>query len=753
MLETRKLFLAARSHHQGGRLEQARDLSCRVLAADPGHAGAWQILGLIARGAGDLKLGVRCLEQAAALARSEPQYHCNLGAVYLEAGRPAEAEESCRKALRLRPYHLDAQNNLGVALLCQGRFEAARDCFEAILRVRPTMLDARKNLALAHVRLGRCADGEREAREALRLAPDDPVTLTRLGMALAGLGRTDDMLAAFRRVIELDPTVADAYLFLGMAFKERGCLQEAADFLRRGAELAPTSAEAHVALGNVLSSQDRPDEAVACYRKALGLQPGDAGAHNCLGVALRAQNQFDQARACYETAVRLQPDHAIAHGNLANLLLDMGQVEEAETFFLRSLALRPQEHRVHSNYLFCTNHSLRLGAAEVLAEHRKWEKVHAAWGPFLPHRNDPAPDRRLRIGYLSGDFRNHAAAKFFGPILARHDRERFEITCYSEWSRPDHVTAQLRSLAHRWRPTYTLSDAELDILIRGDGIDVLVDMSGHTAGNRLRALTYRPAPVQVTYLGYLNTTGLTSVDYLLTDDVLHPPGSPSYTTEELFRLPRGYYCFDAGEGSADVGPLPARARGHVTFGSFQSLAKLNGHVLDLWARVLHALPTSRLLLFRDSLEEQARDRFRQALAARGIPAERLDLRQGHSGAGYLAVCNEIDVCLDTFPYSGGTTTCESLWMGVPVIALPGDRMFSRTSAMVLTRLGLPELIARTPEDYVAIARHLASSLDHLAGLRAGLRQRMRATLCDAAGVTRGLEEAYREMWRRWCAKR
>ncbi len=635
----------------------------------------------------------------------------------MQAGRLDEAEPRIRKALQLRPAYPEARNNLGALLLRRGRTEEAAACFRETLDRDPVSLDARRNLALADVLLGRHREAEEGALAVLRLDPDDPVSLSVLGQAVARLGRIEEGIAHLLRAVRLKPDMLLGYLGLAETLRDFG----------------------------------RLDEAAEAYRAALRLEPDNFALHNELALVLRRQRHYPEALACYDAALRARPDYAQAWAYRGGLMLDLGQIDEAERNLRSALALSPNDMWVRSSLLFCLTHSARHSAAEVFDEHRRWGEAHAARAPAAAHPNDPDPHRRLRVGYVSPDFRNHVLAKFFAPLLRHHDPARVEVTCYAQVERPDEMTERLREMSHRWRPVAGLSDAELAARVRDDGIDILVDLAGHTAGNRLTAFGLRPAPVQATYLGYFNTTGSPAIDYLITNDVLHPPGVPSYATEELFRLPRDYCCFTTEAGAPEVGLLPAATAGRVTFGSLHNLAKLNDRTFDLWAELLRAVPSARLLVFRDALYGEAREWLRQAMLGRGVADDRLDLRKGHAGAGYLEVYNEIDVCLDTFPYSGHTTTCEALWMGVPVLTLTGETMVSRSSAMQLSRVGLRDFIAGTPADYVEKGRRLSSSPGDLAAVRAGLRARMAATIGDGAAAARGLEEAYREMWRRWCA--
>jgi protein O-GlcNAc transferase len=385
-------------------------------------------------------------------------------------------------------------------------------------------------------------------------------------------------------------------------------------------------------------------------------------------------------------------------------------------------------------------------------------------------RHLPTDNCPLRIGYVSPDLRNHALARYFEPVLANHDPRQVQAFCYAEVELPDAVTCRLQSLSQGWCWTCRLTDSQLAQRIKDDRIDILVDLAGHTSGNRLGVFARQPAPVQATWLGYMNTTGLTTIGYRLTDEMLDPPEmcevpsarceiesissntehrtshSSRYDTEELVRLPGGMCCFAPPLDAPTVGPLPALQRGHLTFGSLQGMLKLNAKVFDLWSKVLKALPTSRLLMFRDTLTATAREHIRRQFARRGIGSERLDLRQGFNTPGYLGVYGEIDVGLDTFPCSGGVSTCESLWMGVPVISLCGVRPASRNSTAILTRAGLADWAADTPAQFVAKALKAANDLNGLSRLRTQLRAQITVRLCDAKKFTRVLEDAYRAMW-------
>ena len=506
-------------------------------------------------------------------------------------------------------------------------------------------------------------------------------------------------------------------------------------------------------MAQALHQQGMLDEAIASYRRAVELQPNYPDAFNNIGVVLTTQGKLDEAAMYLQQALAADPQHADAHNNLGNVLKEQGRLEEAAYYYDEAVKCRPSFAGAQSNLLVCWNYDPAADPDALFFEHRRWAEVHARAAPASAHRNDPDPERRLRVGYVSPDFYHHAAAHFLEPIFANHDPRAIEVYCYAADYIPDEVTRRFQAKAHAWRSTVGHSDAEVIAQIHSDQIDILVDLAGHTANNRLGVLAHKPAPVQITYLGYPNTTGLATVDYRLTDVVADPSGEPVRYTEELVRLPLAF-CYAVLEDAPKIVAPPASVRGHVTFGSLHNLAKLNGQVLDLWCALLRAVPTSRLLVFRHTLHGSAHEYFHRHLTQRGIGPERFDLRHAAAGrSNYLDVYTSVDIALDAFPWNGHTTACEALWMGVPVVTLYGNRYAGRMAASALTALGLTELIARSPEQYVDIAARWANDFDRLGRLRTSLREKMRTSpLCDGAAFTRSLEEAYRTVWRRWCSR-
>jgi len=537
--------------------------------------------------------------------------------------------------------------------------------------------------------------------------------------------------------------------------QRHGSLAEAERRYRRAIALSATRPEAHFGLGLLLQELDRHEEALSRYAVAAASQPDLAEAHNNMGNSLQALGRHDEALAKYETAIAIRPAYAVAFCNLANALSALARHREAVARYREALALDPDDSSTHSNLLMALNYMAGLAPGAIFDEHKAWGQRHARprGNYFEPRTINCAPDRRLRIGYISPDFRQHAVAWFIAPLLKAHDRNQVETVCFADVPKGDAITERLRSLAHHWHDIHALGDVQVAELVREQRIDILVDLAGHTGGNRLRIFADRLAPVQATWLGYLNTTGLATMDWRITDGTACPAEADGFHTEALARLADCQWCYQPPATSPEPGRLPATAAGHVTLGAFHNLAKVNDEVVTLWARVLKALPEARLVLAAAG-SPRVPDSLAIRFADRGIGRERLELHGQMSFDDYLRLHRRIDLGLDTFPYSGGTSTFHSLWMGVPVITLAGNTMTSRGGASILGGLGLGGLVATSVDGYVRTAARLAADLDALAKLRAELRPCLASSpLTDASRFAREIERSYRSMWRQWCAGR
>jgi predicted O-linked N-acetylglucosamine transferase (SPINDLY family) len=605
---------------------------------------------------------------------------------------------------------------------------------------------------LSHHQAGRLAEAERIYRQVLAEQPNHADALHLLGVLAGQTGRLDAGVDLIRRAIAICSTNASIYNNLGNALSAGGQLDQAIAAYRQAIQLKPDYSEAHSNLGNALTDMGQLDDAIAAYRQAIRLKPDLAEAHNNLGNALKDIGRPDEAIAACRLAIRLKPDLAAAHNNLGNALRNVGQLDEAVASFRQAIRLKLGYHLAHSNLIYTLHFHSGYDARMIHEEHRRWNQQHAE--PFRkfirPHTNNRDPERPLRIGYVSPDFCGHPVSRFLFPLLAAHDPDLFEVFCYSDVRRPDGFTGLLCRHAKQWRNTVGLTDERAAQLIREDQVDILVDLTMHMAGNRMLLFARKPAPVQVTYLAYCSTTGLETMDYRLTDPHLDPPGmNDSFYSEKSIRLPETYWCYSPDEQSPQVGPPPALRAGNVTFGSLNNFCKVSPQTLDLWIQLLRATPKSHLILHAH--EGSHRQRVWDLLERQGIDPRRVMFVGRVPLSEYFKRYEQIDIGLDPFPCNGGTTTCDALWMGVPVVTLAGRTAVGRGGVSVLRNVGLPELIAKTPEQYVQIAAALANDLPRLAELRRTLRARMQASpLMDAPRFARNIEAAYRQMWRDWC---
>ncbi|QWV93635.1 tetratricopeptide repeat protein [Geomonas oryzisoli] len=589
-------------------------------------------------------------------------------------------------------------------------------------------------------------------RRVLQLDPYFAQASFNLGCTLDRLYGPGEALPHFERATQLAPQWSEAHGNHGFALARLGRMEEAAQALEEACRLAPDNAGLRNNLGLALSALGRGEEARDSFLAAIRLDPRYPDPHSNLGILLERFGNGGAAIRSLREALRLRPNYPEAHHNLANVLKSQGRHREALEHYRAALRLAPDNAEVHSSLLFALLYQAGSAEVTVFAEHAAFGAAHR----FPPRRHDnaPEPDRVVHVGYVSADFREHAVARFIEPVLAHHDRERFRVFCYSNVSVPDGKSARLAARCDRFVSIAGLPDDAVDRLIAEDGIDILVDLSGHSAGNRLPLFARKPAPVQITWIGYPFSTGLTTMDYRISDAVCDPPGATErYHSEELIRLPGTFSCFAPPEEAPAVADLPCLAAGRVTFGSFNNPAKITPETVALWADVLRAVPGSRLLLKGYSFAcPETRQHLLDAFAERGIAPERLELTGNTpSYRDHLALYGRVDLALDTFPYNGTTTTCEALWMGVPVLTLSGTTHRSRVGASLLHALGLDALAVQEAGAFVAGAAALAQDRARLGELRQTLRDRMAASpLTDGAGFTRTLEAALSEVWEKWC---
>ncbi|HEX4053668.1 MAG TPA: tetratricopeptide repeat protein [Tepidisphaeraceae bacterium] len=776
---------AAFRHQQAGRLAEAEKIYRHVLAQKANHADALHMLGMLAGQTGRSDLAFKLIRQAIALDPSRADYHCNLGKLLRDMKKLDEAVAACRQALRLKPDFPEACNNLGITLKDQGKFDEAVAAYREALRLRPNFPEICSNLgnalkdqgkfdeaiaayrealrlkpdyAMAYNNLGNALSGKRELDqaltaygEALRLRPEFPEAYNNLSIVLRDQGKLDQAQAACQSALRLRPEYPEAHSNLGNTLRDQGKLNEAVAAYQQALRLRPGFAVFHFNLANALKDQAKFDEAIAAYRQALRLRPDYPEAYNNLGAALKDQAKLDEAIAAYHEALRLRPDFPEVFGNLGIALKDQGKLDEAIACFDRAIALRPEDPTPDSSRIYTMHFHPRYHAAAIFREQRAWNERRAKplADSIQPHLNDPAPDRRLRIGYVSAYFYSHAEAFFVLPLLEAHDHEKFEIHCYAGVARPDELTERHRRAADVWHDVRGISHADLAQRVRDDGIDVLVDLVMHMPDSRLLAFARKPAPVQATWLAYPGGTGLDAMDYRFTDPYIELPLVQPCHIEQSMQLPD---CWCVYEPLTDMPPAAPRGGGPVCFGSINNPCKLNEPLLRLWGRVLNAVPDSRLLVQTFSSEHS--DRVRRLMGEMGILATRIDFVSRVSRGSYLRLYDQIDICLDPLPYNGITTTLDALWMGVPVVTLAGQAAAGRAGLSILSNAGLGELAAQTPDQFVQIAAQLASDIPRRTELRSTLRGRLAASpLMDYPRFARAMEAAYRQMWRRWCENR
>ena len=559
------------------------------------------------------------------------------------------------------------------------------------------------------------------------------------------------------QILEAEPNNAEVLRILGEIAFQTNSYGMAIGMYQRLAAIKPDEPVFYNALGHAFHKANRLDEAVTAFKNAIALKPDYAKAHFNLGVVLDKQDHVCEAIECFRRALEINPDFGVAQNSLALALQSLGMVEEAIDCYKKALTLRPESASWHDNLLLALHYSSRYAPKQIYEEHLRFSEMHAEslMQAIKPHENSRDPERRLKIGYVSPDFKSHSVARFIEPVLEKHDHGKFELFAYYSDQTVDLVTNKLKRYFDHWLVITSLRDEDVAELIRRDRVDILVDLAGHTRKNRLLVFALKPAPVQITWLGYPDTSGLPVMDYRITDNITDPVGlADPFYTETLLRMPEIFSCFRAPERSPDVAELPALNNGYVTFGSFNNLAKITPEVVRLWARIINQVPDSRLVLKCWGLldDKSVKQMIQDVFSMNGVSSKRLTLLgKSASEENHLRCYDKIDIALDPFPYCGTTTSCDALWMGVPVITLQGDTHVSRVGTSQLSNLGYSEFIASNKEDYVAIAQRFASDLNCLKDIRSGLRQKMLASpLMDTPRFTRQLEFAYREVWSKWC---
>jgi predicted O-linked N-acetylglucosamine transferase (SPINDLY family) len=731
-----------------------RSIACfqKAIAVQPGFAGAHMNLGNAYLAVKHFDLAVASYKNFITLRPNDPDAHRNLGAALRGQRQLDLAIECFQRARALNPQSIEAHVDLGSAWAAKGNPDHAIASFRRALDLHPSCVEALIGLGAAYSGNGDLDRGIEFHRRALELHPNSAEACNNLGLTLHQKGDFAAAIECFRRALSINPDLAEALNNLGMALTDAGDATRAIECYRRALSRRPDWVVALSNLGHALCRAALYDDGIAAYQRALSLDPDFAHALNGLGMAYNDLSQTGPAIEALEKAVALKPDFAEAYSNLGNSWKDAGQIDQALACYRKSIELKPSFASAHDNLLYVLSFHPDSTRASMHAEFVNWNRVHAqGFKQFIrPHPNDRDPGRRLRIGYLSPDFRRHPVGRFLRPLLAAHDHNVVEVYCYAHVPLPDQLTATLQSHADHWRNIVPLSNAEAADLIRQDKIDILVDLTMHLGENRLPIFAHKPAPVQVTYLAYAGGTALDTIDYRLTDRHLDPDEADDrYYLEKSIRLPGTYWCYDQTMTAEPVREPPAIGQRFITFGCLNTFSKVSDPALHTWGNLLGRIPTARLLIHMNSGGD--RDRVLRILGNHGVAAERIEIIGRVAPEEYFKTYHRIDIGLDSFPYTGGTTTCDSLWMGVPVVTLAGRTAVARAGVSILSNAGLPELIAQTPEEYVQIAAGLANDLSRLRPLRSSLRaQIQQSPLMDGPRFACDIEAAYRTMWQTWC---
>ncbi|CAB3746298.1 tetratricopeptide repeat protein [Paraburkholderia humisilvae] len=777
----------AKGRHLAGDLRAARDLYQRVRAMRPDDADILLCLGVLELQCGAYDAALAWLDEAIAHAPEVARLHFARGQVLAAAQRFTDALCAYERVLALDAPTADLLFAMGTALQALNDRRRAIDVYTRAIELEPAHVDALNNLGNCYRQQHAFDDAQAAYRRALALQPHDANALTNLGTLLQARGQIDDAIALLEAAVRAAPASPYALLNLGVALFEQRDFATAVSLLTRVLELDGNFPEAAYNLGNALHALGKTCDACSRYQQAIARDPSHADAYNNLGNVRKELGDAAGAADAFDKAIELRPDFVAAHNNAATLMRTLGRIDEAERRLRRALEIDPHDSVTHNNLgtvlkdagrvddgIACYRDALRCDPQNVVAhsnlayaltfsaedsealldECRRWAARHEARyrAARLPHRrceHDADRTRRLRIGYVSPDFRHHCQALFMMPLLSHHDHARFEIHCYSSVARSDDITARIASHADVWRDVRMLDDAQLAQQIHDDQIDILLDLTMHMADARPLLFARKPAPVQIAWLAYPGTTGIDAIDYRLTDPWLDPPGAERHYSERSIRLADSFWCYDPLTGTPAVNALPAFEKGHLTFGCLNNPCKLTDRTLQLWCGVLHEVHTARLLLMAPP--GAARARLTARLASHGIGSERVRFVPFQSRAGYLRTYHEIDIGLDTFPYNGHTTSLDACWMGVPVVTRVGASAVGRAGLSQSMNLGLSELAAHSDAQFVDIALRLARDWPRIARLRDGLRARITASpLMDGARFAAQVEAAYRSAWERWC---
>jgi protein O-GlcNAc transferase len=720
----------------------------RAIDLKPEFVEAHYNLGNVFRRLGQLIQAVACYSRTVQLRPDFAVGYFNLAVTLNELGRKEDALQLYGRVLELHPNDLEVIGNIGNLWQDLGKLDKAIACHTRALQLNPNSAEAHQNLGQALLEQGKRGEAITCFRRALELKPDFASAHANLGLALKRLGNLEEAVECYRRAVTLKPDFPEAYNNLGNALIDMGNPSAAISCFQKALELRPQGADTYNNLGNAWKALSKFEDAADCYRQALQLKPDNPEALSSLGDVSTSLGKLDDAVACCRRALEFRPDYAAAHNNLACALLYQGLPDAACASYRRAVEAKTDYAAAHSNALLALQYCEDVTLATLLQAHAEFDRQHAA--PLMPTVAPPTVARnRLRVGFVSADLGRHPVGLFLIDVFEHLREHDVEIICYSDRVVKDDLTQRFQTVATHWHDVAGLNHERLAQQIRSDQSDILIDLAGHTSNNRLLVFARKPAPIQMTWLGYVGTTGLRAMDYLLADHHLIPVDSEKHYSEDVLRMPDDYACYSEPTDAPAVGPLPALKQGFITFGSLNNLSKVTPKVVETWARVLRGVPQSRLIIRYRGLDDTGtRNRFLELFGRHGVAFDRLQLLGFSPRAVRMELYHQIDIGLDPFPYSGATTTCDALWMGVPVVSCPLETFASRQSLTHLKTVQLSELVAEDVDDYVAIAIALANDLPKLTQLRSGLRERMAASpLCDSERFAANFMSILQTAWK------
>jgi len=749
-----ELFNEGFRHHQAGRLKEAQTLYQQILTVQPHHAQSLHMMAMIGLSNRHYSIAEELVRLALAERNDIAGFYDTLGNILSAQEKFKEAVEAYEQALNLMPNAANCLNNLGAALVSLGKKDQALEVFKRALSIKPEHINSYNNAGVILQAQKKYEEAIEYYSKALALNPRDAVMQNNIGLAFMSLGKDEKAIEHFNKAIEFQADYKDPLLNLGHIYRTQEKLEEALKYYKRTLAIEP-DADAHAKIGLILQNQGRLQESLVEYKQALELAPNSFEILNNLGTLHSDLTKFEEAITYFETALTIEPEEHGALSNIAGAYKNLGRLDKAIQFFQKALKAKPDDPYLYSNLLLAMIYADSVSPEDLAQVARQFG--HEIADKMLRKRvfaHDMNLNRKIRIGYVSPDFCKHPVDYFVGYLFRHHDRKQFEIYAYSNTARHDAVTERIQHEVDHWRDIRFISDNSAADLIESDKIDILMDLAGHTGRNKLMIFALKPAPIQITWLGYPASTGMKAMDYRITDYYAEPAGMTEHlNTEKLWRLPKIFCCYQPHEKSPDVvDHCPFEDNSYITFGCFNNFSKVSDAALTAWGEILARVPNSKLLLEIKGIDHP---NFRTETEARFIrlklPMERVIL-EPRKNSNQFVLYNSIDIALDPFPCVGGTTSMDTLWMGVPFVTLGGKSFTQRMGVTILTNAGLPELITSNIDDYIKVAADLANDRERLKKLRHNLRERFTASpAMDQESFVRNMEAAYRGMWQKYCA--